>query len=283
MNHGKGSIRSMWDKSGNIKMDVRQKEGEKEFWDSQTKDKYAHYEKRVYSAFREKEYIEMIEKGLSGFDYKKEGRVLDMGCGAGVSSIVFSNMGFDVTGVDMSPNFIDQAKELLDDTTVSWLTASGKIENRPRFVVGDVTNLDLEDKSIDICFLGGVLHHFPNYEVILKEIQRVLKKDGIMVACEPNLFNLPYRLSGYLINRQKAVSPNDFPLSPLQVENDLRKYFKNIRLSQFREHDVPFLRQMGWFGRSIFGKIVRIITLFLKNTFASRYSRGTFFIASAQR
>ena len=111
----------------------------------------------------------------------------------------------------------------------------------------------------------------------------VWQKDGIMVVCEPNLFNLPYRLSSYLTNRQKAVSPNDFSLSPLRVERDLRKYFRNIRLCQFWEHDVLFLRQMGWFGRSIFGDLVKTITLFLKNTFATRYNRSTFFIASCQR
>jgi len=85
----------------------QQKKKEERFWDDQTKNKYETYEKKVYSAFREKEYIEIIKKGLSGFDYRKNGKVLDLGCGAGVSSIVLSNLGFDVKGIDISSNLIN--------------------------------------------------------------------------------------------------------------------------------------------------------------------------------
>lgn len=265
----------------------QQKKEEERFWDDQTKNKYETYEKKVYSAFREKEYIEIIKKGLSGFDYRKNGKVLDLGCGAGVSSIVLSNLGFDVTGIDISPNLINQAIKLSEDATIPWLKTRsnpfGKIKNKPTFVVGDITKLDLEDDSIDICFLGGVLHHFPNYEVVLEEIYRVLKKGGMMIAIESNLFNWSYRLSFYLVNKKKGVTPNEFPLSPLKVKKDLKKYFKNIKLYQFRENDVPFLRQLGWFGKSVFGEIIRIIVLVLKNIFATKISRGTFFIVGCQK
>lgn len=264
-------------------MKSQQKDKERKFWNSQAKNRYAAYEKKVYSAFREKEYMEIIKRGLSGFDYKKNGRVLDIGCGAGVSSIVLSNMGFDVTGVDISSNLISQAEGLCEDKTVQWLTPSGKIENKPKFMVGDIAKLDFETQSADICFLTGVLHHFQDYSGVLDEVHKVLKKGGIMIACEPNLTNLPYRLSYYLVNRKKGVSPNEFPLFPSKVEKDLKRYFKDVRLYPFRENDVPFLRQMGWFGRSIFGDLLRIIILFFKNTFGSRYTKGTFFIAGCQK
>lgn len=265
----------------------QQNKEEERFWDDQTKNKYETYGKKVYSAFREKEYIEIIKKGLSGFDYRKSGKVLDLGCGAGVSSIVLSNLGFNVTGIDISSNLINQAMKLSEDTTIHWLKTRtsllGKVKNKPTFVVSDITKLDLEDGSIDICFLGGVLHHFPNSEVVLKEINRVLKKSGIMIAIEPNLFNWPYRLSFYLVNKKKGVTPNEFPLSPLKVKKDLKKYFRSVKLQQFRENDVPFLRQLGWFGKSVFGHLIRIIVLVLKNNFAPKINRGTFFIVSCQK
>lgn len=273
----------MNNENNNLNNDGQQKEEEKKFWDAQIEGKYLTYEKKVYSAFREKEYIEIIKRGLSDFSYKKNGRVLDMGCGAGVSSIILSNFGFEVVGIDMAPNLINQAEKLLQNPAIPWLTPSGKAEGRPKFMVGDMAKLDFQDESVDICFLASVLHHFPNHEVVIKEIYRVLKKNGIMIACEPNLFNLPYRLSFYLVNRKKAVTSNEFPLSPLSVEKDLKKYFKDVRLYQFRENDVPFLRQLGWFGRSVFGNLLKIIILFLKNNFAPKYSRGTFFITSCQK
>lgn len=259
----------------------RHKEEER-FWDNQTKNKYQKYEKKVYSAFREIEYMEMVLKGLSGFDYKKNGNVLDLGCGAGVSSIVLSNFGFDVTGIDISSNLINDAIKLSEDTTIPWLDTDC-IKKKPGFMVGDITKLDFQDESFDICFLCGVLHHFPDYEVVLKEIRRVLKKGGIMIAVESNSFNLPYRLSFHLVNKKKGVTPNEYPLSPIKVKNDLGIHFRDIKLYQFRENDVPFLRQMGWFGKGMGGNIIRTIVLLLKNNFAKQISRGTFFIVSCRK
>jgi ubiquinone/menaquinone biosynthesis C-methylase UbiE len=260
---------------------------EETFWNEQTKNKYESYEKKVYSAFREKEYIDMLQKGLSDFDQRESGKVLDMGCGTGVSSIVISNLGFDVTGIDISSNLIDQAIKLSEDATVSWLKdsllRSNSLTNKPTFIVGDITNLDVADNSIDICFLCGVLHHFPNYEAVLKETNRVLKKDGIMIAVESNLLNWTYRLSFYLVNKKKGVTPNEYPLSPIEVEKRVNKYFTNVRLSQFRENDVPFLRQIGWLGNGLSGNIIRKTVLVLKNNFMPKISRGTFFIVSCKK
>jgi len=261
-----------------------QKKGEEAvFWDAQVKGKYLKYEKKVYAAFREKEYLEIIKKGLADFDYKYGGKVLDIGCGAGVSTIILANLGFDAIGIDISPNLIDEAKNLSKDTEVSWMTPSGRPEGVSRFIVGDVSKLDFKDESIDVCFLAGLLHHFPDYEPVLKEIHRVLKNGGIMIACEPNKLNLPHQLSFYLVNKKKGVSPNEFPLSPIEAEKNIKKYFRNIKMSQFRENDVPFLRQLGWIGRGPIGDALRVSVLFLKNNFFPKNRRGTFFIASCQK
>lgn len=267
----------------NTNIGGQQKDKEQMFWDTQNKDRYISYEKKVYAAFREKEYIEILNKGLSGFNYKKNSKLLDVGCGAGVSSIVLSNLGFEVVGIDISPNLINQAVELVKDPTIRWLTPSGRVEGNPSFIVGDVSKIELPNESIDICYLSGVLHHFPNYDVILKELYRVLKKDGIMIACEPNKFNLPYRLSFYLVNLKEGVTTNEFPLSPMQVEKDTKKYFRDIKLSQFKEDDVPFLRQLGWLGKSVFGSFIKSFVLFLENKFASENSKGNFFIISCKK
>jgi ubiquinone/menaquinone biosynthesis C-methylase UbiE len=263
--------------------DGQQKEKEKIFWDSQINGKYLAYEKKVYAAFREKEYIDIIEKGLTAFKRDKSGKVLDIGCGAGVSTIILANMGFDAIGVDISPNLIKQAQQLACDLNVSWLTSSGKAEGKAEFVVGDGSKLDFADNTFDICFMAGYLHHFPDYNVALKEVRRVLKDGGIMIACEPNRFNLAYRLSFYLVNQKKGVTPNEFPLSPLQVGKDIKKYFKNIAISQIRENDVPFLRQVKWLKDNSAGRAVKATTLFLKNNFTPVFCRGTFFVISAQK
>ncbi len=263
--------------------DGQKKNEEKIFWDAQVDGKYLKYEKRVYAAFKEKEYLEIIEKGLAGFNYKKGGKALDVGCGAGVSTIILANLGFDAIGIDISPNLISEAEKLSKDPNISWLTPSGKAEGFSKFVVGDVSKMDFDDESIDVCFLAGLLHHFPDYKPVLREICRVLKKGGIMIACEPNLSNLPYRLSFYLVNKKEGVTPNEFPLIPPETQENIKKYFKDVKISQFRENDVPFLRQMGWVGHSFLGKVIKACILFFKNNLTPKNSRGTFFIVSCQK
>jgi ubiquinone/menaquinone biosynthesis C-methylase UbiE len=246
---------------------------EKVFWNNQSSDKkYLTFEKKVYSAFRVHEYVEMIEKYISDYKLANVARVLDLGCSAGVSTIVWSKMGFDATGIDLSSNLISQARELAE-----------REKSSVKFVVGDVSSMDFENDLFDVCFMVGLLHHFPDITPAVKEIHRVLKKDGVMIAVEPNLLNWPYRLSFYLVHKKKGVTPNEAPLSPLVVKQTLEVFFRDVEISQFRENDVPCLRQMGWFGKSIFGTLTKHLVLLLKNNFAPKICRGTFFMVSAKK
>lgn len=54
----------------------------------------------------------------------------------------------------------------------------------PNFKIMDANNLDFEDKSFDVVFGFGILHHL-EYTKALDEILRVLKSDGKMIFFEP--------------------------------------------------------------------------------------------------
>ena len=51
-----------------------------------------------------------------------------------------------------------------------------------RFCVQDATNLTYEDEKFDVVVIANALHIMPQPEKALKEIHRVLKKDGILFA-----------------------------------------------------------------------------------------------------
>ena len=55
--------------------------------------------------------------------------------------------------------------------------------------VGDCRDLRLAGGSIDIVIVQGGLHHLPDVpadlDMTLREIQRVLRRDGLFVAVEP--------------------------------------------------------------------------------------------------
>jgi ubiquinone/menaquinone biosynthesis C-methylase UbiE len=253
-------------------IDKQNKKVETSFWDEEaTNKKYKFFEKKVYAAFREKEYLYIIQKMISDYHIIPTAKILDMGCGAGVSTIIWDKLGFCSVGVDISPELIQQARDLAFSEN-----------SKATFLARDIAELDYPDHSFDVCFMVGVLHHFPNYTPLLELAKRVLTEDGIFIAIEPNRLNWTYRLSFYLVHKQQGVTPNEYPLSPLETRDKILYYFKNVQLFQHREDDVPFLRQLGYWGRSYLGKIAKYFILLIKNNLFPKYSRGTFFIITGK-
>ena len=103
-------------------------------------------------------------------------RVLDIGCGAGVDTILAGMMaGPDgsAVGVDIVPEMIARAESNLKLTgidNVSFRMAAGK-------------NLPFPDDTFDVVISNGVINLIPDKEGALVEIKRVLKPGGrLMVA-----------------------------------------------------------------------------------------------------
>jgi SAM-dependent methyltransferase len=72
-------------------------------------------------------------------------RMLDLGCGlGGPARYLAATFGCKVTGIDLSPAFIDSA---------TYLTARCGLSDRVIFQVGDALNLPFDDASFDAGFL----------------------------------------------------------------------------------------------------------------------------------
>jgi SAM-dependent methyltransferase len=72
-------------------------------------------------------------------------RVLDLGCGiGGPAQYLAATFGCKVTGIDLSPGFIDAA---------IYLTTRCGLSDRVTFLVGDGLHLPFEDAAFDAVFL----------------------------------------------------------------------------------------------------------------------------------
>jgi SAM-dependent methyltransferase len=94
-------------------------------------------------------------------------RVLDVGCGTGVVAITAARRGALVTGLDLTPPLLEQAREnsRVSGVTVEWLE-------------GDAESLPFEDAAFDVV-LSQFGHMFaPRPEVAVVEMLRVLKPGG---------------------------------------------------------------------------------------------------------
>lgn len=97
-------------------------------------------------------------------------RVLDLGCGPGHDSYRFSELGFDVTGVDYSSEMINAAQHLQSS------------DNPPKFSVADMREIGniFKDDSFDAVWASASLLHIPQADVpqVLKGIHKVVKEGG---------------------------------------------------------------------------------------------------------
>ncbi len=91
------------------------------FWDDEHISKgmlEAHLNPDWDAASRKHSYIDSSVKWLSGF-IPVNGKILDLGCGPGLYTKRFSDMGYDVTGIDYSKRSIAYAKS--QDTKTEYL------------------------------------------------------------------------------------------------------------------------------------------------------------------
>jgi SAM-dependent methyltransferase len=144
---------------------------------------------------------EIISRNLS------KGKFLDLGTGPGTQAIQLSNLGFDVTGSDLSENAIRKAKNL---------------SKKVNFVTDDFLDSKLQENEFDFILDRGCFHVFDieqraNY---VTQIKRILGKNGILfLKCmsieEKGLAEDkgPHKLS---ISELKQIFSNDFEVESIK-------------------------------------------------------------------
>jgi arsenite methyltransferase len=98
-------------------------------------------------------------------------RVVDVGCGAGIDSLIASSMvgeAGNVIGVDMTPAMLARARA----------SAESKDFANVRFYEGLAEALPVEDEWADVIISNGVLNLFPDKLAGLQEMARVTKPGG---------------------------------------------------------------------------------------------------------
>jgi ubiquinone/menaquinone biosynthesis C-methylase UbiE len=128
-----------------------------------------------YEAFWQNQLKPAQDLLLEMADLHQGERILDTACGTGLVSFqALTKIGDEgrVLGTDISDKMIETAT----------LLAVQKNENRVRFERMDCEDLHLEDGSFDVAFCALGLMYMPDPLKALKELRRVLKPEGRIVA-----------------------------------------------------------------------------------------------------
>ncbi len=105
--------------------------------------------------------------------------MLDVGCGEGTVSRLFLQDGHQVYGVELVPEFAQQAMEKGIETRVADVTREG---------------LPFPEGETDAVYAGALIEHLYDPEFFLRECRRVLRRGGIVVLSTPNIASLTSRL-----------------------------------------------------------------------------------------
>lgn len=109
------------------------------------------------------------EEFVARLDLKPGMKVLDVACGTGNLALPAARAGATVTGVDIAPNLIEQAK------------ANAAAEGLDiRFDVGDAEDMPYEDGEFDVVMTMFGAMFAPRPDVTAAELKRVCKPGGLI-------------------------------------------------------------------------------------------------------
>ena len=166
-------------------------------------------------------------------------RILDVGCGNGISAMLLNRAGHDVIGTDISALFLEDAESWQNKATDS---GGRTLEYR----VCDVLELPFDNESFDVVCSNELIEHLPDVETALCEMIRVTRKGGKIIVSGPNLCSpLMPLLDLIRLIRGKSGRPVWGETKKQALENSLKNcalYFRK-RLSSrpqflYREPDL---------------------------------------------
>ncbi|HEV7889153.1 MAG TPA: methyltransferase domain-containing protein [Pyrinomonadaceae bacterium] len=107
-------------------------------------------------------------------------RILDVGCGSGWLSEYFARLGYDVTGIDISPDLIEIAKERVASVAYD---ADHETPLRCRFLVHDAEGSPLaEEFDAVVCY--DSLHHFEDERAVVRNLSAMTRYGGALFILE---------------------------------------------------------------------------------------------------
>lgn len=127
----------------------------------------------VYDDSRDGRFVKVMYKEIVKRAVElRPGAVLDLGCGNGnILAQLAAGTDAALYGLDLSENMIREAAKRLGD--------------KVSLNIGDAKSLPYAEDSFDLVICNASFHHYPEPEIVLDEVKRVLKKGGVFLLGDP--------------------------------------------------------------------------------------------------
>ena len=190
--------------------------------------------------------------------YKSGTTLLDIGCGEGFFLFNASKAGYTTKGIEISQ---DAAEYAIREFGLD-------VEAKP------FEELRFAENYFDVVTLWQVLEHVPYPLIILKEVHRILKPEGLLATSTPDIESILAKIFRRKWWNLRKLHINQFTVKTL-TDMLKRAGFKNVFSTKYKEYIsismlvIPLLKHLKMYERakgrfypsSTSGKIMNKLTL----------------------
>ncbi|MEW6618108.1 MAG: class I SAM-dependent methyltransferase [bacterium] len=196
--------------------------------------------------YRLKAIMELVNLLCSG-----KGKLLEVGCALGYFLELAQASGWEAQGIELSP----------------WASAYAQEKTKVKVSSGKLEDIKFPDSYFDVIVMIELIEHTQNPLLFLKEVERILKPDGMILLTTPNsksihhkiwkrkfqeIFFIPEHLFLFSIPTiKRLLELSDLKPIHLETKTYLRRYY---------DYKIP----QGW-GRQIRALCRRLILKSINN------------------
>jgi SAM-dependent methyltransferase len=183
--------------------------------------------------------LDLIEQTI-GRDTRR--RVLDLGCGSGRHAVSFAKRGYsDVTGIDLSPTLLDEARAAAVDTTLDI-----------RFLERDMRDVpdEMFDLTVNLFTSFGYFDEDEDNAVVVRNVAEHLSAGGYFVI---DFFNSPWVRDHFVAHDERVLAGGGRLEQSRWIENgrvekrllirdglDAHEYIESVRLFELADFEKMF-------------------------------------------
>jgi ubiquinone/menaquinone biosynthesis C-methylase UbiE len=153
--------------------------------------------------------VEHLHRYALAMQIVKDKVVLDIASGEGYGSNLLSYNAKKVYGVDISTEAVTHANIKYGKSNLD-------------FVTGSTSKIPLADTSVDVVISFETIEHHDEHQLMMNEIKRVLKSNGVLLISSPEKNNYKFR------ERNNPYHVKELTLD--EFENLLKKNFKYYKI-----------------------------------------------------
>jgi len=154
--------------------------------------------------------IEHLHRYALAADLVAGNNVLDIACGEGYGSRLLAKSALRVTAIDINEEIIQAAKQKY-------------IQPNLEFKTGSVERIPEGDQVFDAVVSFETLEHISAHDIMLAEIKRVLKQEGLLIISTPDK-----RFYTEISGRKNPFHEKE--LNEAEFRTLLTKYFKYVQI-----------------------------------------------------